>query len=81
MQLSSKIILVNIAAVNVARFILISIDFVGLGASFSIVCKNIACYHVRKGLVLHMQFLKCINYEEAKYFFYYLRVPGRDIFL
>jgi len=53
-QLSSKIILVNRAAVNAARFILISIDFVGLSASFSIVCKNIACYRVRKGLVLHM---------------------------
>jgi hypothetical protein len=51
---------------------LIFVSSVGLGASFSTVCKNIACYHVRKGLVLHMKFLKCINYEEAKYFFNFL---------
>lgn len=54
MQLSSKTILVNIAAVKAERFILIFVNFVGLGASFSIFCKSIACYRVRKGLVLHM---------------------------
>jgi len=53
-QLSSKTILVNIAAVNAAGHILIFINFGGMGASFSIVSKNISCYCVRKGRVLHM---------------------------
>ena len=40
MQLSSKTILLNTAAVNVTRYILIFINVVGFGVSFSIVSKN-----------------------------------------
>ena len=40
MQLLSKTILVNIAAVNATRHTLLFIDFVGLGASFSLLEKT-----------------------------------------
>jgi hypothetical protein len=73
-------LIVNIAAVNATRHILIFINFVGFGASFCIVNKNIAGCCVRKGPVLYKEFVKCGNYEEAKYFFLNFDSPWKKYF-